>query len=751
MTQIEINREQDWLNDPVVAEMEKAGYELSDPWITNLTPVERESGRALLGKCTQNGMDDGSLREIVKAEYLLFASFDNLKRRSGDPVSTHSLAVAHLLADYKMDKDTIVAGLLHDVPEDTLEAGTLDPTRANRIVFMGEIRENFGSSVGKMVELLANVKGRADQDLNDQVHLQIFDSLLTEPRTIFVKLADRLHNLSTIRPLDRWKQVQKAKETLKVYIPLAYHLGLNKMADDLTRLSLETIFKSGKFENEPVKWHDRERRYRAFMEKYNSKFTPEFVQKTAYNVINVLDGVTEVTDIRVDAPRLYDLYKEEGDGFIDSDVNNLKPGIVLTVSDNGQMGKKNGVGVANCSKVYMLLNERLFHFDPEETADFMANLADHKYVPVDAHLNQQDFDLSIISEGESDRREASLTDLYIIGNINRFELAKDKIARLVQNLRRVKSHSNVRSLVHEFIGDLGMDFIQVTAPKIGSMPETDYVFPVGGGTLLDAAIAFRTDVGFKAVAAEVINHQQDKRVTSDLTELVHDGETIRILTDDQGEDTVEPIWLDKVKTLYAKSQIQEYLIRAIRSEQNGRMKDATGLTAKAIDRGVKIIENDFKKKTGVYLSSQLTHASVPMEQYDSGIANVRRKKLVEDPYSNFLVNVGIGLINHTGIGSEKYWDVISLMEARQRNMKRVVIVARDQKRLLSAVSGIFGYQGINLDQGSFYPYQRVKDYSVITFLVPADLFEQKREAIIAGLKAIKIGKGRKPIVDIQIN
>jgi len=152
-------------------------------------------------------------------------------RRSGEPYLSHPLEVADHLADMRLDKTTLVAALLHDVLEDT------ETTAA-------EIRESFGKEVADLVEGVTKIS--RVQEVSPEVRRaetirKIILAMTDDIRVIFIKLADRIHNLQTLKYLDGEKQKQIARETLDIYAPIANRLGMGRIRAELEDLSFRYV------------------------------------------------------------------------------------------------------------------------------------------------------------------------------------------------------------------------------------------------------------------------------------------------------------------------------------------------------------------------------------------------------------------------------------------------------------------------------------------------------------------------------
>ena len=185
----------------------------------------------LLGKIRQYKSD---LNEaLVKKAYIIAKeSHGNQKRHSGDLYFSHPLAVAEILTELKLDEESIACGLLHDVIEDTE-------------VSLQEIRHECGDVVAALVDgvtKFGKIEGASYNENLAEDFRKLTLAMSQDIRTLFVKLADRLHNMRTISYMpSQEKRIRKAKETLDIYAPLAGRIGLNKLKDELQELSFEII------------------------------------------------------------------------------------------------------------------------------------------------------------------------------------------------------------------------------------------------------------------------------------------------------------------------------------------------------------------------------------------------------------------------------------------------------------------------------------------------------------------------------
>ena len=172
------------------------------------------------------------LSMIEKAFHIANNAHKGQLRKSGEPYIIHPLCVAIILADLELDKETIVAGLLHDVVEDTVMTGE-------------EIRNEFSAEVELLVDgvtKLGQLNYSADKvEVQAENLRKMFLAMAKDIRVILIKLADRLHNMRTLKYMPPHKQKEKARETMDIYAPIAQRLGISKVKIELDDLSLKYL------------------------------------------------------------------------------------------------------------------------------------------------------------------------------------------------------------------------------------------------------------------------------------------------------------------------------------------------------------------------------------------------------------------------------------------------------------------------------------------------------------------------------
>ena len=169
---------------------------------------------------------------MSKAYTFALNAHKDQKRDSGDPYLTHPVAVANILTELKLDSATIATGLLHDTLEDT-------NTTYNTV------EKEFGKEVADLVDgvtKLSEYENQAISNSKAENFRKLIIATSKDIRVLLVKIADRLHNMRTIKfVVDQDKQIRKAKETMEIYAPLADRMGMNRIRDELEDLSFDIL------------------------------------------------------------------------------------------------------------------------------------------------------------------------------------------------------------------------------------------------------------------------------------------------------------------------------------------------------------------------------------------------------------------------------------------------------------------------------------------------------------------------------
>ncbi|GFH38605.1 RelA/SpoT family protein [Streptomyces pacificus] len=208
----------------VRARLARLGVQRTSPYNPVLEPLLR------IVRGNDPKTETATLRQIERAYQVAERWHRGQKRKSGDPYITHPLAVTTILAELGMDPATLMAGLLHDTVEDT-EYG------------LDTLRRDFGDQVALLVDGVTKLdKVKFGEAAQAETVRKMVVAMAKDPRVLVIKLADRLHNMRTMRYLKRDKQEKKARETLEIYAPLAHRLGMNTIKWELEDLAFAILY-----------------------------------------------------------------------------------------------------------------------------------------------------------------------------------------------------------------------------------------------------------------------------------------------------------------------------------------------------------------------------------------------------------------------------------------------------------------------------------------------------------------------------
>ncbi|MFE5027411.1 RelA/SpoT family protein [Streptomyces sp. NPDC056656] len=208
----------------VRARLARLGVQRSNPYNPVLEPLLR------IVRSNDPKIETSTLRQVERAYQVAERWHRGQKRKSGDPYITHPLAVTTILAELGMDPATLMAGLLHDTVEDT-EYG------------LDTLRRDFGDQVALLVDGVTKLdKVKFGEAAQAETVRKMVVAMAKDPRVLVIKLADRLHNMRTMRYLKREKQEKKARETLEIYAPLAHRLGMNTIKWELEDLAFAILY-----------------------------------------------------------------------------------------------------------------------------------------------------------------------------------------------------------------------------------------------------------------------------------------------------------------------------------------------------------------------------------------------------------------------------------------------------------------------------------------------------------------------------
>ena len=475
---------------------------------------------------------------LDKAYAMAKKAHEGQLRESGEPYITHPLEVAHILADLEMDCTTLIAGLLHDTVEDT------------NCTFE-EIKEQFGDSVAMLVDgvtKLDKIPYTTKEELQAENLRKMFLAMAKDIRVILIKLADREHNIYTLRYLPEDKQKEKARETLEIYAPLAHRLGISRIKWELEDSSFRYLH--------PKEYYD-------LVEKIAKKRRER--EEYINTIINEIKGkTTELgieTQIEGRPKHFYSIYRKmkQQNKTIDQIYDLFAVRVIVNT-------------VKDCYAVLGLVHE-LYKPMPGRFKDYIAMPKPNMYQSLHTTLIGHDghpFEVQIRTHEMHRVAEFGIAAhwKYKEGITGRSEL-DNKLAWLRQMLEWQKEASDANEFVETVKVDLFADEVFVFTPK------GDVINLPIGSTPIDFAYAIHSAIGNKMMGA---------RVNGEIVKLnyqLQNGDIVEILTSSSVHGPSRD-WLNIVKSSQARNKIRQWFKKADREEN--------------IQRGRENVERELKKQ-----------------------------------------------------------------------------------------------------------------------------------------------------------
>src|SRR5271156_5781051 len=434
------------------------------------------------------------------------------KRVSGEPYITHPVAVADILADLRLDADTLVAAILHDVIEDT-------PTAK------AEIASIFGQVVAELVDGVSKLDQIQFKNRQEAQAESFRKMLLAMVRVIMVKLADRMHNMRTLGVMPPVKRRRSARETLEIYAPIAERLGLYAVKLELEDLGFRALY--------PYRYKVLERELKRA--RGNQK---EFIGKIAETFKGALKKASIEAAVEGREKHLYSIYKK---------MQNKKISINEMVDVYGFR-----IIVDNADTCYRTLGlvHGLYKPMPGRFKDYIAIPRVNGYQSLHTTLfgpNGVPIEVQIRSEQMHRVAESGIAAhwKYKSGGDTFGGIEHDRAREWLASLVQIQEGGSSEEFLESVKVDLFPDKVYVFTPKgkILRLPT--------GATAVDFAYAIHTDVGNRCVAAKV-----DRRLVPLRTPL-RNGQTVEIITAKGA--TPNPSWSSFLVTAKARAAIRQYL------------------------------------------------------------------------------------------------------------------------------------------------------------------------------------------------
>ena len=466
-------------------------------------------------------------------------------RKSGDDYIVHPVEVAKILMDMKMDTDTIVAGLLHDVVEDTL-------------IPIADIKYNFGDTVATLVDGVTKLKALPNGTKNQAENIRKMILAMAENiRVILIKLADRLHNMRTLKFMKPEKQQSISKETLDIYAPLAHRLGMAKVKSELEDLAFSYLHHDEFLEIKKLVDNTKEER-------------KDYIENFIRTMIRTLSELGIKAEVKGRFKHFYSIYKkmyQKGKEF--DDIYDLM-GVRVIVDDK-----------ATCYHVLGIVHSQYTPV-PGRFKD---------YIAVPKSNNYQSIHTTIVGPLgkfiEIQIRTKDMDEIAEEGIAAHWNYKENKKSSKDDNiygwLRHIIEFQNESDSTEDFIegvtGDIDRGTVFTFSPK-GDIIE----LPVGA-TALDFAFMVHTQVGCKCVGAKV----NGRMVTID--HKLKSGDKVEIITSKNSKGPSID-WLDIVVTHGAKGKIRKFLKDENKETVTKIGKDNLEKEASKLGMTLKEIEND---------------------------------------------------------------------------------------------------------------------------------------------------------------
>ena len=529
---------------------------------------------------------------IQKAYEVAREAHKDQKRKSGEPYIIHPLCVSIILADLELDKETIVAGLLHDAVEDTW-------------MTTEEVTKEFGEEVSLLVDgvtKLGQLNYSADKvELQAENLRKMFLAMAKDIRVIMIKLADRLHNMRTLQYMRPEKQQEKARETMDIYAPIAQRLGISKIKVELDDLSLKYL--------KPDVYYDLVEKV-ALRKSVREEFVGNIVKQVKMHMEDA--NIKAQVDGRV--KHFFSIYKKmvNQDKTIDQIYDLFAVRILVDT-------------VKDCYAALGVIHE-MYKPIPGRFKDYIAMPKPNMYQSLHTTLigpNGQPFEIQIRTF------EMHKTAEYGIAAHWKYKESSDGKKPVGQSeeeklnwLRQILEWQRDMSDNKEFMSLLKNDLDLFADSVYCFTPQGDVKTLPNGSTPIDFAYSVHSAVGNKMVGARV----NGKLVPIEYQ--IKNGDRIEIITSQNSQGPSRD-WLKLVKITQAKNKINQWFKKELKEDNILKGKDMLAQYAKS--KGFKI---------GLYTKSQYLEAVLRkygFRDWDSVLAAIGHGGLKEGQVFNKLL------------------------------------------------------------------------------------------------------------------
>ena len=484
---------------------------------------------------------------IEKAYHVARDAHEGQTRKSGEPYIVHPLCVAIILAELELDKETIAAGLLHDVLEDT-------------VMTADEIKEEFSEEVLLLVDGVTKLrhlhltdnshnhdqKDRSAERLEMQAEnlRKMFLAMAKDIRVILIKLADRLHNMRTLKYQSKEAQIRIARETQEIYCPIAQRLGISKIKIELDDLSLKYL--------EPEAYYDLVRQI-----DQRKSVRDDYVQSLVEEVRAHIKAAGIVAEIEGRAKHFFSIYKKmvNQDKTLDQIYDLFAIRIIVD-------------SVKDCYAALGVIHE-MYKPIPGRFKDYIAMPKPNMYQSLHTTLigsNGQPFEIQIRTFEMHRTAEYGIAAHWKYKESGSGKVAAGDEAAKLSWLRQILEWQKDTSDSKEFLSMVKGDLDLFSENVYCFTPSGDVKTLPSGSTTIDFAYSIHSAVGNKMVGARV----NGKLVPIEY--VIQNGDRIEVITSQNSKGPSRD-WLALVKSTQAKNKINQWFKSELKEDNIVRGKD----------------------------------------------------------------------------------------------------------------------------------------------------------------------------------
>ncbi len=502
---------------------------------TKLTSTTPEELFDILLESIKKYHPSDDLTMVRKAYETANSAHEGQLRKSGEPYIVHPLSVAIILAQLELDKESIIAGILHDVVEDT-------------VMTMDEMKQTFGEEVALLVDgvtKLTQLSWSADKvEIQAENLRKMFLAMAKDIRVILIKLADRLHNMRTLQYMKPEKQKEKARETMEIYAPIADRLGISKVKIELDDLSLKYL--------EPEVY--RELKEKISLRRMSREgFLHNIMAEVRTHIGNA--GINGEVDGRV--KHLFSIYKKmvTQNKTLDQIYDVFAVRIIVDT-------------VKDCYAALGVIHE-MYKPIPGRFKDYIAMPKANMYQSLHTTLissTGQPFEIQIRTYDMHRTAEYGIAAHWKYKEGQDGKSIAQKEEEKLSWLRQILEWQRDMSDNKEFLSSLKTDLDIFSDSVYCFTPEGDVKNLPSGSTTVDFAYAIHSAVGNKMVGARV----NDKLVPIDY--VIQNGDRVEIITSQNSKGPSRD-WLKSVKSAQAKNKINQWFKTQNKEENIIRGRD----------------------------------------------------------------------------------------------------------------------------------------------------------------------------------